>query len=84
MPDLKKKVLVQCHGCQWYWRTKYVEGRCPRCNRMGDLTNEERNEIGRGLTTLARLVTSALENVEFKAEESLRERLKTQTRGLSL
>ena len=41
MPDLKKKVLVQCHGCQWYWRTKYVEGRCPRCNRMGDLTNEE-------------------------------------------
>jgi CRP-like cAMP-binding protein len=45
---------------------------------------EERNELGRTLTTTARLVTSALENIGYRTEEDFRARLQKniQTGGL--
>lgn len=39
------------------------------------LGEEDRNETGRTLTTVARLLTSALENINFRTEEGLRDRL---------
>jgi CRP-like cAMP-binding protein len=48
------------------------------------LTEEERTELGRTLTTVARLLTSALENIEFRTEESLRARLKTKSYGAGI
>ncbi len=43
------------------------------------LGEEERNETGRTLTTVARLLTSALENINFRTEDSLRDRLSKST-----
>ncbi|MBI4677405.1 MAG: cyclic nucleotide-binding domain-containing protein [Elusimicrobia bacterium] len=40
------------------------------------LTNDERNETGRTLATVAKLLSTALENIEFRTDELLRERLK--------
>jgi len=40
------------------------------------LSEEDKNETGRTLTTVARLLTSALENINFRTEDALRERLK--------
>jgi len=39
------------------------------------LDDEQRNELGRALSTVARLLTSALENINFRTEETLRARL---------
>lgn len=39
------------------------------------LTDENRTELGRTLGTVARLLTSALENINFRAEDALRARL---------
>lgn len=44
-------------------------------------TDEERGEIGRTLTAVARLVQTAVENVDHRTEEQLRARLKSQSRG---
>jgi CRP-like cAMP-binding protein len=44
-----------------------------------DLREEQRTEIGRTLTTVAQLLTSALENINHRLDQSLRERLKQQT-----
>ena len=47
------------------------------------LTDEDRGEVGRTLTTVARLLTSALENINFRTDEILRARLKAQSHGSS-
>jgi len=43
------------------------------------LQETQRAELGRTLTTVAQLLTSALENINHRLDESLRERLKNQT-----
>ena len=48
------------------------------------LSDAERTETGRTLTTVARLVRTAVENVDHRVEDSLRERLKTQSRGTGI
>ncbi len=50
------------------------------------LTDENRTELGRTLGTVARLLTSALENINFRAEDALRARLSksSQSYGTSL
>lgn len=48
------------------------------------LTDEDRTELGRTLTTVARLLTSALENINFRTEETLRARLKAQSHGAGI
>lgn len=45
------------------------------------LSEEDRNESGRTLTTVARLLTSALENINFRTEDSLRSRLSSAKHG---
>jgi CRP/FNR family transcriptional regulator, cyclic AMP receptor protein len=42
---------------------------------------EERGDIGRTLSTVSRLVASALENIAFRTDEQLRARLKMKTAG---
>lgn len=51
---------------------------------QNSLTVEDRTELGRTLTTVARLLTSALENIEFRTEESLRARLKARSYGAGI
>lgn len=48
------------------------------------LQDDQRAEIGRTLTTVAQLLTSALENIGHRVEEGLRERLKESTHGAYL
>ena len=43
------------------------------------LQDDQRAEAGRTLTTVAQLLTSALENINHRVEEGLRERLKQKT-----
>lgn len=51
----------------------------------GPLAEDARREFGRTLEALARLLVSALENVNFRTEDQLRERLKsTQSYGSEL
>ncbi|MBI3297331.1 MAG: cyclic nucleotide-binding domain-containing protein [Elusimicrobia bacterium] len=45
-------------------------------HRSKPLENEEMNETGRTLTTSARLIASALENISWRAEDDMRSRLK--------
>lgn len=45
------------------------------------LSQGDRDEVGRTLTTVARLLTSAVENLNFRTDEILRARLKAQTHG---
>lgn len=45
------------------------------------LDEAKRAEAGRTLGAVARLLTSALENVEFRTDEALRERLRTKSHG---
>jgi len=45
----------------------------------GDPKDDQRAEIGRTLTTVAQLLTSALENINHRIDENLRDRLKKQT-----
>jgi len=44
-----------------------------------DLKDDQRTEVGRTLTTVAQLLTSALENINHRVEDGLRERLKQKT-----
>lgn len=46
-----------------------------------NFSDEERAETGRTLTAVARLVQTAVENVNHKTEEQLRARLKSQSHG---
>ncbi|MBI4376009.1 MAG: cyclic nucleotide-binding domain-containing protein [Elusimicrobia bacterium] len=48
------------------------------------LSESERAETGRTLETAARLLTSALENLQFRQEETLRARLKKTSYGANL
>lgn len=48
------------------------------------LDDAKRAEAERTLTAVARLLTSALENVDFRTDEALRERLKTRSHGPSI
>lgn len=48
------------------------------------LNDAQRAEAVRTLGAVARLLTSALENVEFRTDEALRERLKSRTHGPSI
>lgn len=48
------------------------------------LDDSKRAEASRTLGAVARLLTSALENIEFRTDEALRERLKTRSNGPSL
>ncbi|MBI5625344.1 MAG: cyclic nucleotide-binding domain-containing protein [Elusimicrobia bacterium] len=43
---------------------------------LNPLTEDDRSETGRTLATVAKLLSTALENIEFRTEESLRDRLK--------
>ncbi|MEK7656928.1 MAG: cyclic nucleotide-binding domain-containing protein [Elusimicrobiota bacterium] len=45
--------------------------------RAAALAAEEKNEVTRTLTTTARLITTAIENIAFRTEETLRARLNT-------
>ncbi len=45
------------------------------------LAEDERSEHARTLLTMARLLTSAVENINFRTEENLRNRLKTSSYG---
>lgn len=49
-----------------------------------DLKDDGRAEIGRTLTTVAQLLTSALENINHRVEEGLRARLKESSHGAYL
>jgi hypothetical protein len=49
-----------------------------------ELDDQQRSEHSRTLTTVARLLTSALENINFKTEEALRNRLKKTGYGTSI
>ena len=51
-------------------------------HRAKPVDAEEKNEIGRTLTTTARLMASALENISYRAEDDMRARLKKNTEGL--
>ena len=48
------------------------------------LEDEERVELSRTLAAVARLLTAALVNIEFRTEEALRTRLKSKTYGSTL
>lgn len=50
-------------------------------HRSKALEPEERNETARTLTTSARLITSALENISWRAEDDMRSRLKKNTQA---
>lgn len=50
----------------------------------GTLDDAQRAEAARTLAAVARLLTSALENIEFRNDEALRERLKSRSHGPSL
>lgn len=50
----------------------------------GALNDAARAEAVRTLGAVARLLTSALENVEFRTDEALRERLRSRTHGPSI
>ncbi len=45
------------------------------------LADDDRAELGRTLSTVARLLTSALENINYRTDESLRARLKARHHG---
>jgi len=44
-------------------------------HRRSQLDGEERNEFTRTMTTTARLITSALENISYRTEDAMRARL---------
>lgn len=48
------------------------------------LSDEDRAEAGRTLTTVARLIATAAENINYHLEDSLRSRLKSQAHGAGL
>lgn len=50
-------------------------------HRTLPVDSEEKNEIGRTLTTTARLIASALENISYRAEDDMRARLKKNTQA---
>jgi CRP-like cAMP-binding protein len=49
-----------------------------------ELDDAKRAEASRTLSAVARLLTSALENIEFRTDEALRERLRSRTHGPSI
>ena len=49
-----------------------------------ELDDSKRAEAARTLGAVARLLTSALENIEFRTDEALRERLRSRTHGPSI
>jgi CRP-like cAMP-binding protein len=55
-----------------------------RFRAAGALSDAQRAEAVRTLGAVARLLTSALENVEFRTEEALRERLRSRAHGPSI
>jgi CRP-like cAMP-binding protein len=55
-----------------------------RFRAAGELNDGQRAEAVRILGAVARLLTSALENIEFRTDEALRERLRTRTHGPSI
>jgi CRP-like cAMP-binding protein len=55
-----------------------------RFRAAAPLVDAQRAEAGRTLAAVARLLTSALENIEFRTDEALRERLRTKTHGTNL
>jgi hypothetical protein len=55
-----------------------------RFRAAGELNDAQRAEAARTLGAVARLLSSALENVEFRTDEALRERLRSKTHGPSV
>jgi CRP-like cAMP-binding protein len=55
-----------------------------RFQSSAPLSDAQRAEAGRTLGAVARLLTSALENVEFRTDEALRERLRSRSHGPNL
>ncbi|MDE2142349.1 MAG: cyclic nucleotide-binding domain-containing protein [Elusimicrobia bacterium] len=57
---------------------------CLRFRADAELDDSSRAEAARTLGAVARLLTSALENIEFRTDEALRERLRSRTHGPSI
>lgn len=57
---------------------------CLRFRADAELDDAKRAEAARTLGAVARLLTSALENIEFRTDEALRERLRTRSNGPSI
>jgi CRP-like cAMP-binding protein len=57
---------------------------CLRFRAAAPLVDAQRAEAGRTLGAVARLLTSALENIEFRTDEALRERLRSRSYGPNL
>ena len=57
---------------------------CLRFRADAELGDAKRAEAARTLGAVARLLTSALENIEFRTDEALRERLRTRSNGPSI
>jgi CRP-like cAMP-binding protein len=55
-----------------------------RFRASGALDDAKRAEAARTLSAVARLLTTALENVEFRTDEALRERLRSRSHGPSI
>ena len=55
-----------------------------RFRAAGALSDAQRAEAVRTLGAVARLLTSALENIEFRIDEALRERLRSRAYGPSI
>ena len=55
-----------------------------RFRSASPLSDAQRAEAARTLGAVARLLTSALENIEFRTDEALRERLRNNTHGPSI
>ena len=55
-----------------------------RFRAAAPLSDAQRAEAGRTLGAVARLLTSALENIDFRTDEALRERLRSRTHGPNL
>jgi CRP-like cAMP-binding protein len=55
-----------------------------RFRAAGPLSDSQRSEAVRTLSAVAKLLASALENIEFRTDEALRERLRNRTHGPSI
>ena len=55
-----------------------------RFRAAGALSEAQRSEAVRTLSAVAKLLASALENIEFRTDEALRERLRNRTHGPSI
>jgi len=80
------------HGNFWVNANTYYVSLPGKTRSMGHLlfhteakpNEEEKSEIGRLLTTTAVLIISTMENIQFKVEERMRDRLKARVSSVSI